>query len=144
VQLAVAQREEAPLLGDRLALPEPVDQPQRLVQARDLVAGAGPVVAHRDLVERLAGADPEERPTREQALERHPGLGEQRRVIARAGRRDAGAERQALGRVAGGAEPDPGVPGLARLPPRLQMVGGGDAVEAGPLGGDGLLEEVVR
>ena len=62
---------------------------QRLIHARDLVAHRRPVVTDRHLVQRLAGADPEERAAGEQPLQRHPRLRDQRRVVARARWRDA-------------------------------------------------------
>src|SRR5205085_12676801 len=51
--------------------------------------------------------------------------------------------RHALRGLAGGAEPHPGVAGLAALPPGLEVVAAADAVEAGALGLDRLAQQVV-
>lgn len=56
---------------------------------------------------------------------------------------DAGPQRDPGRRLARGAEPHPGVPRLARLPPRLQVVAAREAVEAGLLGGDRLLDQLA-
>ena len=66
------------------------------------------------------------------------------RVVALERDGDRRPDRDALGRLRGGAEPDPGVAGVAGLPPRLQVVGAGDPVEPGLLAGDGLRQEVAR
>src|SRR5207253_8452419 len=47
-------------------------------------------------------------------------------------------------RLGGSAEPDPGLAGLAGLPPGLKVVRAGDPVEAGLLARDGLLEQLAR
>jgi DNA ligase D-like protein (predicted 3'-phosphoesterase) len=126
-----------------LAVPERPDHLQRLLHALDLLADRGPAVAERRLIQRLAGAEAEVGPARIHHLERRPGLGDQRRVVARAGGSDPGAEEDPLGRLRGGAEPDPGVAGLAALPPGLEVVAAADPVKAGPLGGDRLAQQVV-
>jgi hypothetical protein len=59
-------------------------------------------------------------------------------VVARPGRRNAGADGHALGRLAGGAEPHPRVARLARLPPGLEVIRAADAVEPGALRRDRL------
>ena len=77
-------RKKRPSSRDRLALPQAVDEASASSIRAIWSRRRRPVVTDRDLVERLAGADAEERPAGEQALERHPRLRDQRRVIARA------------------------------------------------------------
>src|SRR4051794_35641033 len=143
VQPQVLAGEEAVVARDRLAAPEAVDDVERLVHARALLARRGPGVADRHLVEPLARADAEEHAAGEQALERRPRLRDQPRVVARAGRRDARAEQDRPRRLPRRAEPRPRVGRLAALPPRLEMVGGREAVEPALLGLDGLAQKVL-
>ena len=108
-----------------------VDQLERLLHALDLLADRRPVGAERRLVQRLARAEAQVGTAGEHRLQRRPRLGDQRPGGSAARGRDPGADRHALGRLPGGAEPDPGVARLARLPPRLEVVAAADAVEAG-------------
>src|SRR5205814_7884780 len=73
-----------------------------------------------------------------------PCLGDQYRVVAGARRGHAGADRNPLRGLPGGPEPDPGMSRLAAFPPRLQVVGAADPVEARLLGLHGLAQEIVR
>src|SRR5205085_4318386 len=122
---------------------EPVHDLERLLHPIDLFRDRRPVHPDRRLVQRLARADPDVRAARVKPLERGQHLRDDRGVVARTGRRDGRAQRHARGRLADGPEPHPRVSGLARLPPRLEVVRAGDAVEARLLGLDGLLQEVV-
>jgi len=103
-----------------------------------------PVEPERRFVQRLAGAEADEDPARIHGLERREALRDERRVIALEGDRDRRPDRHALRSLGGRAEPDPGLAGMARLPPGLKVVGAGNPVEAGPLACDGLLEQLPR
>jgi hypothetical protein len=99
--------------------------------ALDLLANGGPVSAARDLVERLARSRAQEDATGEELLERHERLCHDGRVVPVHERRDAGPYRQPRDRLPDRAEPHPGVARLALGPPRREVIGAADAVEAG-------------
>ncbi|HLL86151.1 MAG TPA: hypothetical protein VK387_02435 [Thermoleophilaceae bacterium] len=125
-----------------LAVEQAADDLERLLHAAHLLADGGPVHPAGRLVERLAGADPEEGTSREQRLERHERLRGDRGVVAVHRRGDARADRDPLRGLPGRPEHDPGVPRLSRFPPRLKMVAQVEPVEAGALGLDGLSDDV--
>jgi len=143
VQVRVIRAEEAPVVVEALADEQAVDDVQRLVHALHLLGHVRPVHPGRRLVQRLARPDPQERAPRVHLLERRERLRDDRRVVAVHRRGDAGAERDPLGRAAHPAEQDPGLTGLARLPPRLEVVADGQRVEAGALGLHRLAHQVA-
>jgi hypothetical protein len=125
------------------AVPEGPDHLQGLLHPLDLLTHRRPALSERRLVEGLARAEAEVGPPGEHQLRGRPGLGDQSGVISGPRRSDAGAEDDALGRLRDGAEPDPGVAGLAALPPGLEVVAATDAVEAGLLGRNRLAQKLV-
>jgi hypothetical protein len=137
-------RAEAPALRDALARPEAGDQLERLLEGLELVGRLRPVEAEGRLVQGLSGADADEAAARIHGLERAEALRDEGRVVALEPDRDGGADRDALGRLGRGPEPDPCVAGLASFPPGLKVVAAADPVEAGALARDCLLEEVGR
>jgi hypothetical protein len=134
VQVGLLRAEEAAVVVEPLAVEQPAHDLERLFHARDLIADGRPVHPAGRLVQRLAGAHAEERAARRQLLDGGDELRGRRRVVAEHGRRDAGAEPDALGGVRDRAQERPGVPGLAGLPPRLKVVAHVHGVEAGLLG----------
>ena len=83
---------------DDLAGEELLDDLDRLGQPLEPDRRFRPVVADDVLVQRLARAEPEVEPAREHRFECRGGLGDDGRVVAVAGRGDAGAEAQIGGR----------------------------------------------
>ena len=143
MEVGALRLEVRPEVVDALACEQPMEELERLLHPLDLLRHRRPVGAERGLVERLTGAEAEVRAPGKHRLERGPGLRDQHRVIARARRRHPGPQRHALGGLRSRAEPYPGVAGLARLPPRLEVIGAADPVEPGPLGLHRLAEQVV-
>ena len=92
VDRGVVRLVELALEGDELLLEQPVDQGDRFPQAREPLLLVRPVDPDRDLVQRLAGPDAQDDPTRREAAERRERLGDDRRVVAEGRRQDARAE----------------------------------------------------
>ena len=136
--------EEASVVVDDLAGPQPADQLQRLLEGGELAVPVGPVRADRRLVQRLARADADEHAPGVHHLERREPLRDEGRVIPLQRGGDGRPDRHLLGGLRRRAEPDPGMAGLAAVPPRLEVVAAFESVEAGPLAGDRLLQQVVR
>ena len=121
-----------PVVRDLLAREQRTHDVDALAQpgvARRLVR---PALARDVLVGGLAGAERDPQPPREHLAHRRRRLGDDRRVVALAGRVHD-AERQ-RGRRHRGAEPRPGEARLAlALAPRREVVGGHAALEPGGL-----------
>jgi len=125
-----------------LARPEAADEGDRLLERLELLRRGGPVAAERRFVQRFARPEADEAPSREHRLERGEGLSDEGRVVAPEADRDRRPDRHALRRLRCGAQPHPGLAGLSRLPPGLEVIAARDAVEAGALAADGLLEQL--
>jgi hypothetical protein len=135
---------EATLVIKSPAVKQAADDLQRLVHPRDLLAGRGPVHPARRLVERLARANPKIGAARTQLLQRRDELGDDGWVVAVDRCGDAGADADALGRLADRAKQRPSLTRLARLPPRLKVIADIDRVEASVLGGPCLAHQCAR
>src|SRR3954454_5017997 len=134
VELGLLELKPAAVHGHRLAVPQPGDRLEPLVEALELLGGWRPVEPERHLVDRLARAGAQPHAPGVHRLERHPGLGDRARVVVVHDRRDAAADW--LGRaLPDGAEVDPRLRAAAVGEPRRPVVGGAQRVEAGLLGG---------
>src|SRR3954471_12903963 len=99
---------------------ERMEQLQALLHAPDLLPDRRPVGAKRRFIERLARADAEIGPPGEEPLQSRPCLRDQDRVVPGPRRAHPGSERNLPRGVARRSQPDPGVAGLAALPPGLE------------------------
>src|SRR3954453_12911000 len=133
VQLGVLEAEPAAVHRHRLAVPEPRNRLEPLVEALELLLGRGPVEPERHLVDGLARPHPEPDAIRVHRLEGHPRLRDRARVVVVDDRRDAGADRLRRA-LPDRAEVHPGLRTVAVGEPGRPVIGGAQGVEARALG----------
>ena len=129
-----------------LARPQLAHQPHGLAQPGEALLELRPLPpGHRDLVERLAGADAEHHPSGVEQPEAGERLRQHRGVVAEGRGQHGGAEldpRRALPHRRDPRHRRRGVPAL--VPPRQEVVGHHRAVQPHLLGAHGVLDQLTR
>ena len=137
--------EELALEGHPVLAGKPAHQFDRLAQAgKALLEGRPGHAGRRHLVQRLAGADPEQDAPGVEGAERPDRLGDDRGVVAEGGGDDAGADDGARGALAQSAHPGERKRRVAAgVAPGLEVVADQDRIEAHRFGVDREIEQLA-
>src|SRR5258706_5315198 len=131
-------------IGDVLARPERANELDGLAQAVLALHVAGPLPGGGVVIEGLAGTDREVRAAGGEHGDGGRGLRDNRGMVAQHRGRHAGAHADGAYACGDGAEPGPGEAALPGLAPRMEMVADVNTLEAGLLGSNCALEQVLR